>query len=116
MNAKFFWKTVKKEVDRQNTSFEYLYRKTGIPKGTFSSWKSRDIIPRADEAYKIAGALGVSIEYLLTGRDGTGGPSNPALEEIVGYMVSLDQNDLNSVDVLIRAMSKRYAKLKDQSN
>jgi hypothetical protein len=45
MNAAFFWKMVKKEVERQRTSFEWLYRKTNIPKGTFSSWKNRNIIP-----------------------------------------------------------------------
>ena len=78
MNAEFFWKMVKKEVDRQHTSFEWLYRKTQVPKGTFSSWKSRNIIPRADEAIFIAEALKVSVEYLLTGADHPNKPSNPA--------------------------------------
>ncbi|MFP3040567.1 helix-turn-helix domain containing protein [Treponema primitia] len=66
MNAEFFWKMVKREVDRQQTSFEWLYRKTGIPKGTFSSWKTRNIIPRADEAYLIAEALGCRWNTSLT--------------------------------------------------
>jgi len=65
MNAEFFWKMVKNEVERQQTSFEWLYRKTQIPKGTFSLWKNRNIIPRADEAYRIAEALKVSAVKLL---------------------------------------------------
>jgi transcriptional regulator with XRE-family HTH domain len=108
MNAEFFWKMVKGEVDRQQTSFEWLYRKTGIPKGTFSSWKTRNIIPRVAEACLIAQVLGVSVEYLLTGRDGTSHPSNPSLEEIVKTIISFDQIDLDAVKVLVNAISKRY--------
>jgi hypothetical protein len=70
MNAEFFWKIVKKEVERQRTSFEWLYRKTGIPKGTFSSWKSRRLMPRADDALKIADALGSPSNTFSPGRSG----------------------------------------------
>jgi transcriptional regulator with XRE-family HTH domain len=108
MSADFFWKMVKGEVDRQKTSFEWLYRKTGIPKGTFSSWKTRNIIPRADEAYLIAQVLGVSVEYLFTGRDGADPSSNPSLEEIVKTIIFFDQVDLDAVDALVNALSKRY--------
>jgi len=73
---------VKIEVERQRTSFEWLYRKTQIPKGTFSSWKNRNIIPRADEALRIAQALKVSVEYLLAGVEWSAQPSNPATNEI----------------------------------
>jgi hypothetical protein len=107
MNADTFWKIVKKEVDRQNTSFEWLYRKTGIPKGTFSSWKNRNVVPRADAAYRIADVLGVSVEYLLSGRD-AGRVSNPQLEDIVEVLISFDTTDLESVKALVRAMNKRY--------
>jgi hypothetical protein len=53
MDAGKFWGRVKREVDRQNTSFEWL-GKTSIAKGTSASWKSRGIMSRADEAYRIA--------------------------------------------------------------
>jgi transcriptional regulator with XRE-family HTH domain len=83
MNAEFFWGMVKKEVDRQQTSFEWLYQKTKISKGTFSSWKNRNTIPRADKAFLIANALKVSLEYLLTGVDEPKDVSNTALHEII---------------------------------
>ena len=108
MNAEFFWKMVKKEVERQRTSFEWLYRKTQIPKGTFSSWKSRNIIPRADETFRIAEALKVSVEYLLTGADGHKGPSNPAVHEIAGTVPFFDDNDLRTLLATVRAMAARY--------
>jgi transcriptional regulator with XRE-family HTH domain len=108
MNGKIFWKIVKKEVERQKTSFEWLYRKTSIPKGTFSSWKSRNIMPRTDAAFKIAQALGVSIEYLLTGADKAGSVSNPRIHEIMENIVLLNNNDIEAVRALVKTMSAHY--------
>ena len=99
---------VKKEVERQQTSFEWLYRKTRIPKGTFSSWKNRSIIPRADEAFRIAEALKVSVEYLLTGEDRIKEPSNPAINEINETVPFFDDNDLQTLLATVRAMATRY--------
>lgn len=107
MDGEMFWKIVKREVDRQNTSYEWLYRKTGIPKGTFSSWKNRNIIPRADAACRIAAALGVSVEYLLTGTDKPGEVSNLLLRETVKNLVFLDDFDLAAVEALTRTLAKR---------
>jgi transcriptional regulator with XRE-family HTH domain len=108
MDAERFWKMVKKEVERQHTSFEWLYLKTGIPKGTFSSWKNRIIMPRAHEALRIAEALNVSIEYLLTGSDRAGKPSNSAVHEIVTTIPFFDETDLQTLLAAVRAMAERY--------
>jgi transcriptional regulator with XRE-family HTH domain len=108
MNAEFFWKMVKKEVENQHTSFEWLYRKTNIPKGTFSSWKNRNIIPRADEALRIAEALKVSVEYLLTGRDRSRQPSNPALQALTECIPFFDDIDSRVLLAAARAMTERY--------
>jgi transcriptional regulator with XRE-family HTH domain len=108
MKAGTFWKIVKKEVERQKTSFEWLYLKTGIAKGTFSSWKSRNLMPRADAAFKIAGALGVSVEYLLTGVDAGGAASNPRVREIAEKVALFDDNDIAAVAALVKTMSGRY--------
>ena len=108
MNAEFFWRMVAKEVERQQTSFEWLYQKTQIPKGTFSSWKNRKTIPRADEAFRIAQALKVSVEYLLTGADQPKDPSNPTVHEISETVPFFDDNDLQTLLATVRAMAVRY--------
>ena len=112
MDAEFFWEMVKKEVERQRTSFEWLYRKTHISNGTFSSWKSRNIIPRADEALLIASSLEVSVEYLLTGADKPPKPSNPAIQEIAEELPFLDGYDLQALLAAARVMANRYKEKK----
>ena len=107
MNAEYFWKMVKKEVEKQKTSFEWLYAKTNIPKGTFSSWKNRNTIPRADETFLIAQALKVSVEYLLTGNDKTANLSNAAIHEITQKAALLDDSDLQVLLAAVRAMNTR---------
>jgi transcriptional regulator with XRE-family HTH domain len=109
MDAGKFWARVKREVDRQNTSFEWLYGKTGIAKGTFASWKNRGIMPRADEAYRIAEALDVSVEYLLTGRvGGKGASALKEIEEVVAALAVFDKTDRDAVRGLVAALSARY--------
>jgi len=108
MNAAFFWKMVKKEVDRQHTSFEWLYQTTRIPKGTFSSWKNRSIIPRADAALRIAQALKVSVEYLLTGAEQQNEPSNPAVHAISQAVPLFDETDVQVLLATVQAMAVRY--------
>ena len=113
MDGSFFWDMVALEVERQKTSFEWLYRKTKVAKGTFSSWRSRKMYPRADIAYKIAEALGVSVEYLLTGCQQIKQSSNTTiyaatLNEIAKNLVFFDSFDLETVKGLASSMAKRY--------
>ena len=108
MNAEFFWNMVKKEVERQHTSFEWLYRKTQISKGTFSSWKNRNTIPRADEAFLIANSLKVSVEYLLTGIDQPTEISNKIVHEITETVPFFDDYDLKTIIATVQAMAIRY--------
>ncbi|MCL2804814.1 MAG: helix-turn-helix domain containing protein [Treponema sp.] len=108
MNAEFFWEMVKKEVERQHTSFEWLYRKTQISKGTFSSWKNRNTIPRADEAFLIANALKVSVEYLLTGEDKPTETSNKTIHELTATIPFFDDYDLQTLLATVQAMAVRY--------
>ena len=112
MDGIFFWEMVALEVGKQKTSFEWLYQKTKVAKGTFSSWKTRKILPRADVAFKIAEALGVTVEYLLTGREQYKQVSNlfvhTIMEEIAKELAFFDTFDLETLRLLISSMSRRY--------
>lgn len=62
-----FWDRVKAEVKRQDTTLEWVALKTGISKRTLYGWIAKRVLARVDEAHAIASALGVTVEYLVTG-------------------------------------------------
>ncbi|MGL4982244.1 MAG: helix-turn-helix domain-containing protein [Treponemataceae bacterium] len=107
----FFWKIVTREIKRQNTSYDWLSRKTKISKGTFSSWKSRNNVPTVDSAFKIAQALNVSLEYLLTGIDDSSLSGNEKLAEITTKIACFDEIDLQAIKNLVDTLYSRYLKL-----
>ena len=41
----------------------------GFSANTVTNWKYRNTIPKSEALYKIAQKIGVSMEYLLTGKD-----------------------------------------------
>ena len=66
------WERVKRLIKEQNTTQEWLARKIGpdgIPSQTLRRWIAHNVMCNADQAFDIAKALGVSVEYLLTGID-----------------------------------------------
>ncbi|GMO64180.1 MAG: helix-turn-helix transcriptional regulator [Treponemataceae bacterium] len=67
MNANFK-EILRSELDFQGLTVKELSAKTDIPKATLDCYLgARSSIPPADVAVKIASALGVSVEYLVTG-------------------------------------------------
>jgi len=65
-----FKENLRAELDYSGLTVKELSAKTGIPKGTLDCYLGvRASIPPADIAVKIAEALNVSVEYLVTGRE-----------------------------------------------
>ena len=63
-----FWKRVKKNLDPEKNQ-NWLCNEIAVSSGTMSSWITHDRLPKADLAVRIAKALGVTVEYLVTGDD-----------------------------------------------
>ena len=66
-DASIFWENVKKEIKIQNTTQEWIAKKSGISFNTFQGWISKGIYPRVNEAVRIAVSLNTSVEYLASG-------------------------------------------------
>ena len=65
-----FYERVKKEVKKgSGTSLQEFIIGLGINHDTYYAQKRVGNLPRADEALRIAKALGTSIEYLITGEE-----------------------------------------------
>ena len=64
-----FKQTLRDEMDYKDIRVKELSLRTGISQRTLESYlNARGSIPPADVAVKIANALNVSVEYLVTGK------------------------------------------------
>ena len=64
-----FWQNVKEELDYNLITQKELASAIGISYNTLQSWITKDRLPDAEQALKIAKALKTSIEYLVTGKN-----------------------------------------------
>jgi hypothetical protein len=84
----------------------WLLVQTGIKPSTWSSWEKHGRVPPADRALAIADALGVSLEFLLTGRETAFDmrQSNPLVVQIFNQLKSLDDRQLREVLTMVNTM------------
>jgi len=65
-----FKENLRAELDYKGLTVKELSAKTGIAKGTLDCYLgARASMPPADIAVKIANALGVTVEYLMNGKE-----------------------------------------------
>ncbi|MDR1324900.1 MAG: helix-turn-helix domain containing protein [Treponema sp.] len=77
-----------------------------IPKTTISSWSVKSIVPRADELYRVATFLKVSVVWLLTGEDECG--LAPDERDLLDSYRRLDDRDRQDVVGIIAVKLSRY--------
>ena len=82
-----FWKRVEDELEFQGKSKKELASLTNIKEQTLHKAFERRSAPSAETALKIAKALNVSIEYLITGKEDKDIPENqrisPQIKELI---------------------------------
>jgi transcriptional regulator with XRE-family HTH domain len=99
-NASIFWENVKKEIKAQNTTQEWVAKKSGISLNTFQGWIAKGIYPRANEAVRIAKALDTSVEYLI----GNAIQGNDSVVEVFRREIPLIETSL----IALREAVKKY--------
>jgi len=67
MNA--FWHRVKIRLKEKSVTQDAAAKAVGLPPNRFRTWMSRSMIPPLSYAYKLSRYLGVSLEYLINGKD-----------------------------------------------
>jgi len=65
----FFWPRVKELIKAHNLTQKQFAAKNGFSQNTLRGWIYHNRIPDLSAAYAIAYSLGVSLEYLLGGKD-----------------------------------------------
>jgi transcriptional regulator with XRE-family HTH domain len=91
------------EIERKRP---WLLGETNINPSTWSSWEKNGRVPPADRALAIADALGVSLEFLLTGRETAFDmrQSNPLVVQIFNQLKFLDDLQLRKVLTVVNTM------------
>ena len=75
---KNFRKVLREELDYQGLTVKELAAKAAVAKGAIDSYLGKQAsMPPADTAARLAGALGVTVEYLLSGQDGNRESTKP---------------------------------------
>ena len=101
-----FSKHLKSEIDYSGLSYKELSQKSGVAERALYTYVAtkNPSMPPADVAYKIARALGVSVEYLVTG--GTEKSSHISAETrfVTETFDALSENDKKSVIALLKEM------------
>lgn len=96
MNATDFWINTNKLIKTRNTTQEWVASQCDIPLGTFRNSVSKDRIPDAIRAYKIAQALNTSVEFLLTGEQPE--PSEIKIAELKDKLENVKDKLQNIID------------------
>lgn len=99
-----FWDKALPLMDNQKVKPADLARLTGKNKSSVSDWINKDILPKVDDAVKIADKLKVSVRYLVTGEDSE---IPIRIREVVELCRGLDDNELNTVLNMLRGLQKR---------
>lgn len=63
------WEIFEKLLKEKGLTSYKVSQKTGIGRSTFTDWKNGRSVPGTDKLMKISECLGVSIEYLKTGKE-----------------------------------------------
>jgi transcriptional regulator with XRE-family HTH domain len=95
-----FKKNLRTELDYLGLTVKELSAKTGIAKGTLDCYLgARASMPPADIAIKIANALDVTVEYLVTGQETKKQERllNHNIRSIIQILVELSEKDIEVI-------------------
>ncbi|MDR0876530.1 MAG: helix-turn-helix domain-containing protein [Treponema sp.] len=110
-----FRKNLRDELDYQDLTVKELAAKTGIAKGALDCYLGKQAsMPPANAAVKIAGALGVSVEYLVTGEKPREEDAQPAakVRSILQILKGLNDNDQDILLGIAQVLRKHGSMVK----
>lgn len=100
-----FWNNVKEELDYKDMSQKELSAFTDISYNTLQSWITKDRLPDAQDAVKIARALNVSVEKLVTGKENISKDLNDEINSMLHDIRHLSTEDFKIARTLIHRLS-----------
>ena len=99
-----FWSNALPLMYKKGVRQTDLANLTGKSRASVSDWVNKRVIPRADDALKIADLLGVSLRYLIEGKDDRDLTARE--KELLAICVPLSTEKFNVVLESARVMRK----------
>jgi transcriptional regulator with XRE-family HTH domain len=104
---KLFFDRVHHKLIEQRRKRSWLLKQTGIKPSTWSSWEKWDRLPSVEQSLAIAEALGVDLEFLVTGKesplDMRG--SSPLIQQICRQLERLTEAQLKRVLTAVNSIA-----------
>ena len=105
-----FKDNLKSELSYQGMLVKELAALSGISKNTLDNYLNvREYMPSADVAVKIAHALGVSVEYLVTGKEisPTKSSIGPEIWDLIHNFKQLCEEDRKLINAMVQYLRNR---------
>ena len=105
-----FKENLKSELSYKGMLVKELSTASGISKHTLDNYLNvRGYMPSADAAVKIARALGVSVEYLVTGEENGSGKASmgPEIRSLVQNFKLLNEDDRKMITSIMQLFKNR---------
>ena len=101
-----FYKRVHIKLIELERKRSWLLTQTCIKPSTWSSWEKYGRTPPADRALDIANTLGVSPEYLISGKQTPFDfrRSNPKIMQICRQLLDMEEEQLNQVQTSVNTI------------
>ncbi len=100
-----FWNNVKEELEYKLMSQKELAATIDISYNTLQSWITKDRLPDAADAVKIAAALNVTVEKLVTGSECASKNIDTETNQIIHDIRHLSSDDFKIAKTIIHRLS-----------
>lgn len=105
-----FKENLRDEMEFQDIKPKELSEKTGISVNTIRNYiNGHNALPSVDVAVKIAKALGVSVEYLVLGKEEAAQKIPPEIHHLEKTLLHFSKEDLNAVLAVTKAIDGKYS-------
>lgn len=92
-------------LEKNNVKTIEVAKATNIPPSTFTDWKKGKSSPKQDKLQKIAEFFGVSMEYLMTGKE-----RDTEFSDENAHLVAKLRRETKTSDVINKLMELPYEK------
>lgn len=100
-----FKERLRSEIEYKGLPVKELSKEIGISNSTFLSYiDARGVLPNVETAVKIAAALGVSVEYLVTGKEAACNSKYADIQDIIHDLTKLTSYQLEIVKKMIHPL------------